>query len=461
MLVLFFSEEIIWGKRKVFYIINVLIFGASFAFPVFHLYFNMFSGTYTRYSFVYMPVLAIVAASVLDRMGSFHASSIIAMCLTAAGFVGLLLFRHENIDEIKNTHYLNYYIDLICILMLLFAIFVSVSRLKKECWFRTAGIIIIVMISVIIDSFYTTDVRNAADQTYTISKPGMATEDSLQAIEYIKNNEAEESVYRIEKDFADASYSNDALNMDYAGVSQYNSSTNKYLESFMVNVWPKALGSPNNSIFIIGRNDIQNDRMLSLLGIKYIMSRDSIYPEYTKIYGPNETVNIYQNDKAGGLGIFFDSIITEKEYLEYPIYDRQKILGSSVVLPAIPDDFIDKRFQSNIADDYHYSENSVDFFKAGNDGHLRAEVNIDEDRVLFVSIPYDIGWKAYIDDTVVPILRGDLGFQTMIVPKGYHVIEMRYNTPLMGIGLILSVMGIVIIIIQYRCFMFDNSDKPI
>ena len=174
-------------------------------------------------------------------------------------------------------------------------------------------------------------------------------------------------------------------------------------------------------------------------------------------------MRVYKNNKAGGLGIFFNSVITEKEFLSYSRNEKQRILGNSVVLQDIPDSLSNMEFSGNIADEYNYAENKADFKKVENDGHLLAEVYNNYDRILFISLPYDIGWNAFIDGQKVDVLRGDIGFQAIVVPKGHHNIEMKYRTPWMGIGMIVSLIGVSVFISSLLYFkhrkVFLYNDK--
>lgn len=76
---------------------------------------------------------------------------------------------------------------------------------------------------------------------------------------------------------------------------------------------------------------------------------------------------------------------------------------------------------------------------------LSINVNADEDRALFTTIPYEEGWTATIDGEPAEILTA--ANQTMMclsVPSGSHTIELKFKTAGMKTGLILTACGAVL-----------------
>jgi len=51
------------------------------------------------------------------------------------------------------------------------------------------------------------------------------------------------------------------------------------------------------------------------------------------------------------------------------------------------------------------------------------------------------GWTATVDGAPAPVLRADVLFRAVAIPAGDHVIEMRYRSPGLLVGLILSGLG--------------------
>lgn len=60
---------------------------------------------------------------------------------------------------------------------------------------------------------------------------------------------------------------------------------------------------------------------------------------------------------------------------------------------------------------------------------------------LFLSIPYDKAWKAYIDQEEVPTQRANAGFTAVKLPEGKHHVRMVYESLWMKLGLLSTILG--------------------
>ena len=60
-------------------------------------------------------------------------------------------------------------------------------------------------------------------------------------------------------------------------------------------------------------------------------------------------------------------------------------------------------------------------------GRFEFEVEAPVEGVLLVANKYDTGWKAYLNDKEVPILRANYIMQAIIVPQGNSVVDFKYE----------------------------------
>ena len=77
---------------------------------------------------------------------------------------------------------------------------------------------------------------------------------------------------------------------------------------------------------------------------------------------------------------------------------------------------------------------------------ITADITNDEDRILVLNIPYQGGWTAYVDGVKTDVVRANTMFMAIDLPKGEHMITLKYNTPGLLPGLILSIIGILLLI---------------
>ena len=81
---------------------------------------------------------------------------------------------------------------------------------------------------------------------------------------------------------------------------------------------------------------------------------------------------------------------------------------------------------------------------------LKFRTETEKERLLCLSIPYAKGWSAKIDGKNLPLLRTQIGLTGMMVPPGEHEIELRYSTPYLKLGVLLSLLGLILFALLAR-----------
>ena len=73
------------------------------------------------------------------------------------------------------------------------------------------------------------------------------------------------------------------------------------------------------------------------------------------------------------------------------------------------------------------------------DGYVEGNIDVLKDGIMFTSIPYDDGWKIFIDGKevkTIPLLGN--AFLGVELEQGYHEVKMYYETPGKIMGEIVS-----------------------
>jgi hypothetical protein len=68
----------------------------------------------------------------------------------------------------------------------------------------------------------------------------------------------------------------------------------------------------------------------------------------------------------------------------------------------------------------------------------RVDVQTDTDSVVLIRNVHDVHWRATVDGRPARLLRADYLMQAVKVPQGSHVIELRYEDPWIGRGMVAS-----------------------
>lgn len=93
----------------------------------------------------------------------------------------------------------------------------------------------------------------------------------------------------------------------------------------------------------------------------------------------------------------------------------------------------------------HYniiSSNQVNLEKISS-SNLKGTINLNEDKTILFTIPYDDGWEIKVDGKVYKT-KTALGVMTSIdLEKGYHEIELNYTPKFLKLGFIVSIIGVI------------------
>lgn len=91
-------------------------------------------------------------------------------------------------------------------------------------------------------------------------------------------------------------------------------------------------------------------------------------------------------------------------------------------------------------------------------GKVEGRVQAKTDTVLFTSIPYDKGWEAYVDGRKTKPGKALDALLTVSLPPGEHRVELVYQAPGLGAGVLLSVLaGCVLLLLVLRGNRTDNK----
>lgn len=90
------------------------------------------------------------------------------------------------------------------------------------------------------------------------------------------------------------------------------------------------------------------------------------------------------------------------------------------------------------------SQNDCNFQMRNN--QFTCDLTLSDQKLVQFSIPYSIGWKAYIDGKETEIYRTDTMFMSVLTEPGKHNIRFSYCTPLLKQGMALSMTAFVILV---------------
>lgn len=91
-----------------------------------------------------------------------------------------------------------------------------------------------------------------------------------------------------------------------------------------------------------------------------------------------------------------------------------------------------------------YTNNKIYFENSNYGSKVIGTVETKENSILFMPIPYENGWNAFINDVPTKIIKANFGFSAIELRPGKYEILFKYNNPLIKFGALISLSGIII-----------------
>ncbi len=154
--------------------------------------------------------------------------------------------------------------------------------------------------------------------------------------------------------------------------------------------------------------------------------------KYKQYHGrENYLINLYVSDKERtSLTLSFSEVGTYKFDDFSIIAQPMGILDKTI--PALKED---------VMENCVFSPNKI----MGN-------ISLDESKLVCFSLPYSKGWRVFVDRKEEKLLQTNIMYSGALLSEGEHTIELRYNTPYIKEGMILSIIGFLLYIsVLWKC----------
>lgn len=88
---------------------------------------------------------------------------------------------------------------------------------------------------------------------------------------------------------------------------------------------------------------------------------------------------------------------------------------------------------------------------------ISGNISLNKKKILCLSIPYSKGWTAYVDGKKTEILQANTMLMALPLSEGSHSVVLKYYTPGLKAGIIISLIGLVLCIIVSMCEKKQNK----
>lgn len=392
--------------------------------------FNVFAATSYRNSYAMIFLIVTGIAYVIDKLIIPREApvSILVVGAAIAAIVILISFAQAT-PRSKNI------CCIYLVLVLLAHAFLIVFQKRGISGFLNLALTIVVASS-LFDSFLTVNYRlTYTDETSPISAAALDNNDTEQAIRLIKGND--DSLYRIEKTYCGSAVKwQDNWIHDYNGVTSYNSVLSRYVISFYKNLWPSANTGGESFYLQNFDRDWNYPGMLKFLGIRYVLSNTELSEEYLAPYARVDDIFVYKNTLDTSLCHVYGKTITQAALEELDMEQRRNQVGDKLIIP---------NDMAKLAPEVSESSGAMDLSMI-NEGELQGYVYADGQALVGVAIPYNTGWRVFIDGDKVETFQANYGFIGFEIPEGSHSVRLQYVPSGIELGAALSILGLALLI---------------
>jgi uncharacterized membrane protein YfhO len=241
--------------------------------------------------------------------------------------------------------------------------------------------------------------------------------------QYNRQLPSDADFYRIDKSYY-SSFLNDALVQDYPGTSSYfhqTSSITRFVDRMNLD---RITQGPNYISSMSNRRDV-----MDLLGVRYLLSLDR-KPDAERdltLLATVGNVNIYRNATAHAFGTFYPAIASESEADVLPVPQRDAFLLSHIVVEDPQATRAELASLNTGSAGGHPGQQA--HIKESRDDQLSGTVETPSASALLLSMPFDRGWSAVLDDAPLPLFRADYGLTGALIPAGSHRLMLSYTPP--------------------------------
>ena len=458
---LVFPQVFFYAEKKEKLILAGLFFFwmIPLVFPFFRYALYAFMGNYYKHGLsLFIPFLLIVyAACGLEKIlaGKGPNATILTTTLLC-----LLLFLYVPFSDLslKINNPLRWIIAAFLIVYGFLLYF-----LKFQKWKNTVKTLLLVALCMEIGylSSVTINHRQALTREQFLSKVGY-NDDTVEAVAHLKSMDSD--FYRVNKDYPSSLGEFDSINdakvHGYFGTPSYSSFNKQEYVDFLKAFDIIEQNNETKTRWAVGL--LQRPLLQALCSVKYNLVKPEDFARknafYRMSYAPIRKVGdvmVMQHRYALPMGFTYDKWIRRDDFDKLSKAQKEiALLFACVGNEAVPGiEAVDFPTLQRMVENFKFQEFAaiVDQKRASamrlrdfSQNHFSGEISLIQKQLVFFSIPFDKGWRAYDNGHRAPIIQTNIGFMGIVLDKGFHAIELRYLPPYIKPAFVLSALSLII-----------------
>ncbi|MBN2756490.1 MAG: YfhO family protein, partial [Bacteroidales bacterium] len=464
-------------KKKVIFA-SFLMFWLLIAFiPQLRYAFYLYMGDYYRVGldFIIPFILILFSVFALKEIIKNQKINIVVLVLTAVSLIIILYFPYKSLPENAIDKNIRLLVSFLIITYSGLLILLSKKSFKK---IAKISIVLLVIFELSVFSYNTAGKRKTYSKyEYDKTKFGY-NDNTIASVKYLKS--IDKSFYRIEKDYYSGIAQHGSLNgakaQSYYGTASYSSFNQLNYIRFLEESGIIEKGNETQTRWSVGLRG--RPLMYTFGNVKYHLS-DKAEPEFLN-FGFDSInsfgkVKVLKNRYFVPFGYTYEKFITADDFKKLKEFRKQVILLNAFVFEkemfydSLGVDFKELTIKdtnliaSSSKFNFELYKNYTDKLKEDTlqikhfeQSKIIGEIDLKKTKLLFLTIPFDEGWKITDNGKKRKLSRVNFGFTGIILSKGKHELKLEYVP---GYYYVSSIVSIFFMIFTLALIIFDMIRK--
>jgi hypothetical protein len=180
-------------------------------------------------------------------------------------------------------------------------------------------------------------------------------------------------------------------------------------------------------------------RLLGLLNVRYLIARrdrEFVDRGFERVGGDTAAVALYRNTRWRPRAFMAYRYRVESDSAAARSMHAEEFDGSTVIFPVAPPEVSTRGDSSNRV-----------VVREASDNRLVIEVTSGSPGFLVIADNWYPGWRAFVADREVPLVRANVAMKALALPSGYSRVEIRFEPVLFRVGAWVSGVSVLLLLV--------------